>query len=344
MNQITQQILEEVAQLHGIPEGAYNIRENGKSVGRSSTEEIQIETRADQKGIEVRIRPGTKNKSVHIPVVISQSGLEEVVYNDFYIGDDCDVTIIAGCGIHNAGNDASRHDGVHSFTIGKNAKVKYVEKHYGSGDGNGERIMNPETIVDMEENSYMEMDTVQIKGVDSTIRKTTAHLKDGARLVVMERLMTHGKQRAESYFDVYCDGEDSGAAIGYRGEVLDALQYLTSLVANKDKTSYKRVILDTEAYREKRVEKLKVLAKNLESKAIRTGKPVKLEPMNSFERRIIHSALQDSEKVKTLSEGTSPNRYVIILPKENEQAEHKSERKKMHNFVYRSEKKRRSGR
>ena len=210
MNQITQQILEEVAQLHGIPEGAYNIRENGKSVGRSSTEEIQIETRADQKGIEVRIRPGTKNKSVHIPVVISQSGLEEVVYNDFYIGDDCDVTIIAGCGIHNAGNDASRHDGVHSFTIGKNAKVKYVEKHYGSGDGNGERIMNPETIVDMEENSYMEMDTVQIKGVDSTIRKTTAHLKDGARLVVMERLMTHGKQRAESYFDIYCDGEDSG--------------------------------------------------------------------------------------------------------------------------------------
>ena len=126
--------------------------------------------------------------------------------------------------------------------------------------------------------------------------------------------------------------------------MLDALQYLTSLVANKDKTSYKRVILDTEAYREKRVEKLKVLAKNLESKAIRTGKPVKLEPMNSFERRIIHSALQDSEKVKTLSEGTSPNRYVIILPKENEQAAHKSERKKMHNFVYRSEKKRRSGR
>ncbi len=213
MNQITQQILEEVAQLHGIPEGAYNIRENGKSVGRSSTEEIQIETRADQKGIEVRIRPGTKNRSVHIPVVISQSGLEEVVYNDFYIGDDCDVTIIAGCGIHNAGSDASRHDGVHSFFIGKNARVKYVEKHYGSGDGNGERIMNPETIVDMDENSYMEMDTVQIRGVDSTVRKTDAHLKDGARLVVMERLMTHGKQRAESYFDVYCDGQDSGANV-----------------------------------------------------------------------------------------------------------------------------------
>ena len=213
MDQLQMHMLEKVADLHSVPEGAYNIRENGKSVGRSSTEEIQIETRADQKGIEVRIRPGTKNRSVHIPVVISQSGLEEVVYNDFYIGDDCDVTIIAGCGIHNAGSDASRHDGVHSFFIGKNARVKYVEKHYGSGDGNGERIMNPETIVDMDENSYMEMDTVQIRGVDSTVRKTDAHLKDGARLVVMERLMTHGKQRAESYFDVYCDGQDSGANV-----------------------------------------------------------------------------------------------------------------------------------
>ncbi len=213
MNEITQRILEEVAELHGIPEGAYNIRENGQSIGRSSTEEIEIGTRKDGKGLVVRIRPGTKKKSVHIPVVISQSGLTEVVYNDFYVGDDCDVTIVAGCGIHNAGNDASKHDGIHSFFIGKNAKVKYVEKHYGSGDGSGERIMNPETIVEMDADSYMEMDTVQIKGVDSTVRKTTARLKEGAKLVVMERLMTHGKQQAESYFDVYLDGEGSGANI-----------------------------------------------------------------------------------------------------------------------------------
>lgn len=213
MNQITEHILEEVAELHGIPEGAYNIRENGKSIGRSSTDEIEITTREDGKGLVIRIKPGTKKKSVHIPVVISQSGLTEVVYNDFYVGDDADVTIIAGCGIHNAGNDASKHDGIHSFFIGKNAKVKYVEKHYGSGDGNGERIMNPETIVEMDEDSFMEMDTVQIKGVDSTIRKTSAKLSRGARLVVMERLMTHGRQHAESYFDVYCNGEGSGANV-----------------------------------------------------------------------------------------------------------------------------------
>lgn len=213
MDQITQHILEEVAGLHEIPEGAYNIRENGKSIGRSSTDEIEIGTREDGKGLVVRIMPGTKNKSVHIPVVISQSGLTEVVYNDFYVGDDADVTIIAGCGIHNAGNDASKHDGIHSFFIGKNARVKYVEKHYGSGDGNGERIMNPETIVEMDENSFMEMDTVQIKGVDSTIRRTSAKLEKGARLVVMERLMTHGNQHAESYFDVYCNGEDSAANV-----------------------------------------------------------------------------------------------------------------------------------
>lgn len=213
MDQITQRILEEVAGLHEIPEGAYNIRENGKSIGRSSTDEIEIGTREDGKGLVVRIMPGTKNKSVHIPVVISQSGLTEVVYNDFYVGDDSDVTIIAGCGIHNAGSDASKHDGIHSFFIGKNAKVKYVEKHYGSGDGNGERIMNPETIVEMDENSFMEMDTVQIRGVDSTIRKTSAKLEKGAKLVVMERLMTHGKQHAESYFDVYCNGEGSGANV-----------------------------------------------------------------------------------------------------------------------------------
>jgi len=213
MDQITQRILEEVAGLHEIPEGAYNIRENGKSIGRSSTDEIEIGTREDGKGLVVRIMPGTKNKSIHIPVVISQSGLTEVVYNDFYVGDDSDVTIIAGCGIHNAGSDASKHDGIHSFFIGKNAKVRYVEKHYGSGDGNGERIMNPETIVEMDENSFMEMDTVQIRGVDSTIRKTSAKLEKGAKLVVMERLMTHGKQHAESYFDVYCNGEGSGANV-----------------------------------------------------------------------------------------------------------------------------------
>ena len=159
------------------PVGAYNIRANGKSEGRNSTEHIEITTREEGDGIIIRIKDGTRKESVHIPVVMSQAGLEEVVYNDFYVGDDCDVTIIAGCGIHNGGDASSRHDGIHSFFIGKNSRVKYVEKHYGSGDGKGERIMNPETIIEIGENSVMEMDTVQIKGVDSTKRMTRAKLK-----------------------------------------------------------------------------------------------------------------------------------------------------------------------
>lgn len=176
MDAIQKHLLEEVADLHAVPTGAYNIRANGKSVERNTTSTIDIVSKEDGTGIDIIIKPGTKRQSVHIPVVLSQAGLTEVVYNDFYIGEDADVTIIAGCGIHNGGAESSRHDGIHRFFIGKNAKVKYVEKHYGSGDGTGKRIMNPQTIVEMEEDSYMEMDTVQIKGVDSTKRETRAVL------------------------------------------------------------------------------------------------------------------------------------------------------------------------
>lgn len=235
MDNISMHVLEEVAGLHEIPEGAYNIRENGKSVGRNSTDEIEIVPMADGKGLDIKIKPGTKKKSVHIPVVISQSGLTEVVYNNFYVGDDCDVTIIAGCGIHNGGDATSSHDGIHSFFIGRNAKVKYVEKHYGSGDGMGKRIMNPETIVKMEEDSYMEMDTVQIKGVDSTVRKTHASLEKGAKLVVMERLMTHGKQHAESYFDVELNGQGSAANVVSRSVARDSSyqKFVSTLYGNE---------------------------------------------------------------------------------------------------------------
>lgn len=206
MDAIQKQLLEAVAGLHEIPVGAYNIRANGKSEGRNSTEHIEITTREEGDGISIRIKDGTKKESVHIPVVMSQAGLQEVVYNDFYVGDNCDVTIIAGCGIHNGGDASSKHDGIHSFFIGKNSRVKYVEKHYGSGDGKGQRIMNPETIIEVGENSVMEMDTVQIKGVDSTKRMTRAKLLEGASLKVMERLMTHGTQDAESRFIVDMDG------------------------------------------------------------------------------------------------------------------------------------------
>ena len=211
MDQIQRTLLEEVAGLHDVPAGAYNIRANGTSISRNTTANIDIVTKEDKQGIDIVIKPGTKKESVHIPVILSQSGLTEMVYNDFYIGDDCDVTIIAGCGIHNSGDATSKHDGIHSFFIGRNSHVKYVEKHYGSGDGRGERIMNPETVVNLGEDSFMEMETVQIRGVDSTNRKTTATLEAGAKIVITERLMTHGSQHAESHFCVDLNGAGSSA-------------------------------------------------------------------------------------------------------------------------------------
>ena len=225
---IQERILEEVADLHGVPAGAYNIRANGQTAGRNTTANIDIVTKTDKPGIDIRIKPGTRNESVHIPVVVSASGLKEMVYNDFFIGEDSDVVIVAGCGIHNCGDQDSEHDGIHRFYVGKNAKVKYVEKHYGSGDGKGQRIMNPQTIVEIEENGYMEMDTAQIKGVDSTIRKTEAKVAAGAKLVVMERLMTHGTQRAESYFKVEMNGEDAGTNIVSRSVAKDESYQLFS--------------------------------------------------------------------------------------------------------------------
>lgn len=221
MDEIQRNLLEQVAGLHEMPSGAYNIRSDGRSIERSTTAHIDIVTKEDRQGIDIHIKPGTKNESVHIPVILSQSGLTEMVYNDFYVGDDCDVTIVAGCGIHNGGDADSRHDGIHSFYIGRNSHVKYVEKHYGSGDGKGGRIMNPETVVELGENSFMELETVQIKGVDSTKRSTSARLGDGAKIIVTEKLMTHGNQTAETSFRVDLDGEGSSANIISRSVARD---------------------------------------------------------------------------------------------------------------------------
>lgn len=213
MDQIQKNLLEQVAGLHEIPSGAYNIRSNGTSAGRNTTANINIVTKTDKPGIDIVIKPNTKKESVHIPVIISESGLEESVYNDFYIGENSDVVIVAGCGIHNSGDKLSKHDGIHTFHIGKNAKVKYVEKHYGSGDGIGGRIMNPRTIVEIEDGGFLEMETVQIKGIDSTKRSTKATLADNAKIVITEKLMTHGDQIAETSFDVDLNGENSSANV-----------------------------------------------------------------------------------------------------------------------------------
>ena len=221
MDSIQKNLLSQVADLHEVPSGAYNIRENGKTSGRNTTANIDIVTKEDKKGIDIIIKAGTKNESVHIPVIISQTGYEEMVYNDFFIGEDCDVTIVAGCGIHNTGDDSARHDGIHSFFVGKNAKVKYVEKHYGEGDGNGENIMNPTTVIELDEGAYMELDTLQIKGVNSTERVTKAKLGKDANLVIREKIMTHGRQYAKTDFVVDLDGENSGANVISRSVAKD---------------------------------------------------------------------------------------------------------------------------
>ncbi len=213
MDQIQKNLLKEVADLHGIPEGAYNIRSNGKLEGRNTTANIDIVTKEDKPGIDIIIKPGTKNESVHIPVVLSQTGLKDLVYNDFYIGEGADVTIVAGCGIHCGGAETTEHDGIHTFHIAKDAKVRYIEKHYGEGGGTGERILNPTTIVYIDENGYMEMETTQIKGVDSTIRDTKAELKDGATLVIKEKIMTHESQTAETNFQVDLNGPGASADV-----------------------------------------------------------------------------------------------------------------------------------
>lgn len=221
MEEIQKRILAEVADLHSVPEGAYNIRANGQLAGRNTTANIDIVSKDDGSGIDIHIKPGTKNESVHIPVVLSRSGLKELVYNDFYIGEDSDVVIVAGCGIDNCGAQDSEHDGIHRFYVGRGAKVKYVEKHYGSGNGTGKRILNPGTEVYMEEDSSMEMEMVQIKGVDSTDRKTKAELKSGARLIVRERLMTHNDQTAISGYEVYLNGENASADVVSRSVARD---------------------------------------------------------------------------------------------------------------------------
>jgi Fe-S cluster assembly scaffold protein SufB len=207
MDAIQKNLLEQVADLHVVPEGAYNIRVNGKSEARSSSANIDIVSKPDKDGIDIIIKPGTKNESVHIPVVLSMSGLQETVYNDFFIGEDCDVTIVAGCGIHNCGVQNAEHSGIHSFHLGKNARVRYVERHYGEGDGLGENIMNPTTLIEMDEGSYLEMETTQIKGVDSTVRTTHATVGPEATLIIKEKVMTHGKQLAKSDFTVDLNGD-----------------------------------------------------------------------------------------------------------------------------------------
>lgn len=209
-------LLEKIADLHSVPEGAYNIRENSESAGRRSTDEITIETKTDKPGINIIVKSGTKRKSVHIPVIITKTGITEMVYNDFIIGDDCDVLIVAGCGIHNTGDEASAHDGVHHLEIGKNSKVKYIEKHYGEGNGSGERVMNPEMTANLGEGSSLEIESVQIGGIDSSNRKTVITCGKDGEVIMNERLMTDGRQNVVSDTEIILNERGAKAQINSR--------------------------------------------------------------------------------------------------------------------------------
>lgn len=238
MDKIQENLLAEIADLHGVPEGAYNIRSNGVSVQRNCTANIDIETKNDKSGIDIYIRPGTKNESVHIPVILDKNGLKEKVYNDFHIGEGADVVIVAGCGIHCGGADDMQHDGIHTFYVEKNARVKYIEKHYGEGDGNGKRVLNPETVIYLAEGAYMEMEATQIKGVDSTVRVTKAKVGDNAKLVIHEKIMTHGNQLAKTDFIVDLDGENSAANVVSRSVAKDnSKQIFISNIRGNNKCS-----------------------------------------------------------------------------------------------------------
>ena len=221
LDKIKLEMLRQVADLHEIPEGAYSLRVDGEMFGKNSSENIIIEKKDDKPGIDIYIKAGAKRESVHIPVILAETGIRELVYNDFHIEEGADVLIIAGCGIHNCGVQDSEHSGIHSFFVGKNAKVKYVEKHYGEGDGNGRNLMNPTSVVVLDEGAYMEMETTQIKGVDSTDRKTEAKLAKNATLVVHEKIMTHGEQYARTEFILDLDGENCGAHVVSRSVAKD---------------------------------------------------------------------------------------------------------------------------
>ena len=224
MNQVDIQLLREIADLERTPQGAYNIRKNGQLESRSNSANITIESKSDKPGIDIHIAPGTRHESVHIPVIVTQTGLKDLVYNDFYIGEDCDVDIVAGCGIHNSGCETAEHDGIHTFYVGKNARVRYVEKHYGEGEGTGKRILNPQTVVYLEEGAFIQLDTTQIKGVDSTKRETKIVVGPRAEAVVNEKLLTHGIQTAESDMEIILDGEDASGRVISRSVAQDSSQ------------------------------------------------------------------------------------------------------------------------
>ncbi|MCI9177989.1 MAG: SufD family Fe-S cluster assembly protein [Clostridia bacterium] len=221
LDKIELNLLKQISAIEKTPMGAYNIRQNGKGIARNTTANVDIIPKEDKPGIDIIVNPNTQNESIHIPVILTEAGFNDTVYNDFYIGENANVVIVAGCGIHNSSCETSEHDGIHTFHLEKNAKVKYIEKHYGEGSGTGDKILNPQTIVYLEDGSTLEMETVQIKGVTSTVRKTEAQLEDNTNLVITERIMTHENQSAKTIFNVNLNGSNSSVHVASRSIAKD---------------------------------------------------------------------------------------------------------------------------
>jgi Fe-S cluster assembly scaffold protein SufB len=236
LSKLDSKLLQEIANLHSIPKGAVNIRKDGEGVLRQSSANIEIIPKQDKPGINIIVKPGTKNEAVHIPVILTKTGLKDLVYNTFIIGEDSDVTVVAGCGIHNGGDQISQHDGIHEFIIKRGARLRYVEKHYGEGKGRGQKVLNPSTIVTVEKDAYAEMEMVQIRGVDNTHRKTRGYVHEHGGLKIIERLLTHGEQEAQSDVNIEMLGLDSQAQVLARSVAQDhSHQILRAALTGKER-------------------------------------------------------------------------------------------------------------
>ena len=236
IDNVDKELLKEISGLETMPEGAYNIRKNGKGIERKVTDNVNIVTKKDVSGIDIHVKENTKFEFIHIPVIITESGLKDVVYNDFFIGKNANVIIVAGCGIHNDHHKDSQHDGIHRFYLEEGARVRYIEKHYGEGNGDGKRILNPITEVFLKDGSSLEMESVQIKGVDSTIRETKGELGKNTNFVVTEKIMTHGNQYAKTIFDVQLNGENSSTHVTSRSVATDnSVQEFVSKIYGNEK-------------------------------------------------------------------------------------------------------------
>ena len=237
LNKIDTELLNEISDVEQIKKGAFNIRKNGEGIERKVTENVNIITKTDKPGIDIYVKENTKFEYIHIPVIITREGINDLVYNDFYIGKNANVIIVAGCGIHNDEHKDSQHDGIHRFYLEEGAKVKYIEKHYGEGDGKGKRILNPVTEVYLKKGSSLEMQSSQIKGVDSTIRETIGELEENANLIVSEKIMTHGEQYAKTVFNVKLNGENSSAHVTSRSVATDnSVQHFESKIYGNNKS------------------------------------------------------------------------------------------------------------